>query len=463
MNRVLLLSCLSTFTATIHAQFYNWGWGPPMTVSQNGTTITCSVFDPVLNQTQTQNLNSVATWSYDDGVVATVSSGGTVTAMVYDLFLADFRDEQLSSNPGNAVINSDGVVAWVSSAGSVGGAIYNPFTHDWRDEQFSSNPGNAIQNRDGVISWVSSAGSVGAAVYDPALNDWRDEQFSSNPGNAVQNRDGIVAWVSDAGSVGAAVYDPALQQWQDEQFSSNPGNTVVIGQGVVAWRSSAGTLGGAAYNGYAHQWDDEQFSSSSSNSLPTIADGTVEWMNTNGPQRYGYTGSQQWQNDVNTTVQCTYFPTVVGSAEGLYVAYLHCLSIGASTYSHQCGDGHVITRRWAWKAYANPGTYAPELSVFSSTSNSTCSGSVAFSSIGFAEIAASAPFRIASTSSGLRISGDRYIAEVTVRDAMGRVISVLRGHGSALEIPFAAALGQYFAKVVAADGSVWTLRTVVDH
>jgi hypothetical protein len=452
MNRAALLVHLSFFAVVAQAQFYNWGWGPPISASLSGTTLTCSVFDPVLGQTETTTMSNVAAWSHDDGVVATVSPGGTVTAMVYDLFLASFEDSQLSSNPGNTVVNSDGVVAWVSAAGTVGAAIYNPWLHDWRAAQMSSNPGNQIQNRDGVVSWVSSAGTVGAAVYDAALDDWRDEQMSSNPGNTVQNRDGIVAWVSAAGTLGVAVYDPALQQWQDEQLSSNPGNQVVVGQGVVAWRSDVGTLGAAAYDPYAHSWDDQQFSSSSSNSVPTITDGTVEWTNNNGSQQYGYTGSQSWQSGVTTSAQCIYFPVAVGANGGLHVAYLWCLSIGASSYSHACGDGHLITRRWAWKAYANPGGYTPELTVFSSVSNSTCNGSLFFAGVGVDEVSGPGAITVAAHNGEVIITGEQPPGQVTVFDAWGRVVATAWSGDTRKSLPIRAAPGCYQVVVVGAMG-----------
>jgi hypothetical protein len=224
----MLRSSLSLFAALLlvasHAQNYNWGWGPPISVTQNGSTITCSVLDPLTDQIRTTSLTSVSTWTHDDGVVATVSPTGSVRGVVYDIDLGSFQETQLSSNSGNAVVNSDGVVAWVSGTGIVGAAIYDPALQQWRSEQLSSNSGNQIQNRDGVVSWVSASGIVGAAVYDPGNSQWMDDQLSSNSGNVVQNRDGIVGWVSSSGIVGAAVYDPALGQWVDEQLSSNSGD-----------------------------------------------------------------------------------------------------------------------------------------------------------------------------------------------------------------------------------------------
>ena len=84
-----LPSCLFALLAQAgSAQFYNWGWGPPISVTQNGSTITCTVWDPVLDQSRTQSYSSVAEWSSVDGVVATLSSSGVVRGIVYDIDLS---------------------------------------------------------------------------------------------------------------------------------------------------------------------------------------------------------------------------------------------------------------------------------------------------------------------------------------------------------------------------------------
>lgn len=408
--------------SSIHAQFYNWGWAPEISVTQNGSTITCTTWDPILNTSRTYNQSSVASWSHDDGVVATVSGGGIVTAIVYDINLASFRTEQLTSTSGSSVINIDGVIAWRSGSGIVGAAIYDPDLQTWVDEQFSSNSGNQIQNRDGVVTWVSSSGILGAATYDPMLSQWQDEQFSSSSGNVVQNRDGIVAWVSTAGILGAAVYDPSIGQWQDEQFSSSSGNVLVIAQGVVAWKSSSGILGAAAYDWNANTWDDEQFSSSSSNTMPTIMDGTVRWTNSSGAQQYGYTAAGNWQSGANTAVRCEYYAEQVSSGGTPRIAYLWCLTIGASTYAHSCGDGHTITRRWAWKQYANPGSYSPQFTAFSSVSNTQCSGQLTFVGTAMNEAIEPNDLRITVQNGSVQVVGDEALGNITIVDAKGSIV-----------------------------------------
>ncbi|MBL7950145.1 MAG: hypothetical protein JNM62_00380 [Flavobacteriales bacterium] len=419
--RALSLGLLLAATS-LHAQFYAWGWGPEISVTQNGSTITCTTWDPILNQSRTYNQTSVASWSHDDGVVATVSGGGIVTAIVYDINLASFRTEQLTSTSGSSVINIDGVIAWRSGSGIVGAAIYDPDLQMWVDEQFSSNSGNQIQNRDGVVTWVSSSGIVGAAVYDPSIGQWQDEQFSSNSGNVVQNRDGIVAWVSTSGILGAAVYDPSIGQWQDEQFSSSSGNVLVIAQGVVAWKSSSGILGAAAYDWNTNSWDDEQFSSSSSNTMPTIADGTVLWTNSSGQQRYGYTAGGQWQSNVNTAIRCKYYAEQVGNGGAPRIAYLWCLTIGASSYSHNCGDGHTITRRWAWKQYMDPGSYLPQLSALSYTNGTQCTDQLNFVGTAVEGRATSDAPSIIVHNGSIRVIGDVVLGMITIVDAKGSVV-----------------------------------------
>ena len=354
-----LPSCLFALLAQAgSAQFYNWGWGPPISVTQNGSTITCTVWDPVLDQSRTQSYSSVAEWSSVDGVVATLSSSGVVRGIVYDIDLSQFRDDNFSFVSGTSVTNADGIIAWVTGSGTVGAAIYNPATHQWLDDNFS--------------------------------------------------------------------------------FSS--GTTLVLEDGVVAWRTGSGTIGAAAYNWNNDQWIDGSFSSE--NTALSIIDGTVHWTNNSGAQRQGFTGSNQWQSNANTAVRCIYYPEQVGGAGAPHIAYLWCLSIGASSYSHACGDGHTITRRWAWKRYANPGTYQPQLTVFSSTANSTCDGTLNFSGTGLNEVT-SAELRISWTGNSIRLVAEEAIGAVRVMDARGSVVVTGRSRNTFMELPADLAPGVY--------------------
>ncbi|MCB9163914.1 MAG: hypothetical protein H6592_05690 [Flavobacteriales bacterium] len=424
------------------AQFYNWGWGPPISVTQNGSTISCTVWDPLLDQSRTQSYSSVAEWSSVDGVVATLSSSGVVRGIVYDIDLSQFRDDNFSFVSGTSVTNADGIIAWVTGSGTVGAAIYNPATQQWLDDTFSFSSGTSIINRHGVVSWVTGSGTVGAAVFDPGTQQWMDDSFSFSSGTTMYNRDGVVAWVTGSGTVGAAIYDPSNGQWMDDSFSFSSGTTVVLEDGVVAWRTGSGTIGAAAYNWNNDQWVDGSFSFNSENTALSIIDGTVHWTNNSGAQRQGFTGSNQWQSNANTAVRCIYYPEQVGASGAPHIAYLWCLSIGASSYSHACGDGHTITRRWAWKRYANPGTYQPQLTVFSSTANSACDGTLNFSGTGLNE-ATSAELRISWTGNSIRLVAEEPIGVVRVMDARGSVVVAGRSRDTFMELPADLAPGVY--------------------
>ncbi len=442
LSLILGLSC-----SIVNAQFYAWGWGPPISVTQNGSTITCAVEDPLTGQVRTMSFTSVASWTHDDGVVATVSPTGNVRAVVYDIDLSSYRETQLSSNSGNTVSNVDGVVAWVSVTGIVGGAVYDPKLQQWQQAQFSSNSGNRIQNRDGVVTWVSSTGVVGAAVYDPGFGQWRSTQLSSNSGNTMLNREGIVVYVSGTGIVGAAIYDPSNGEWRQEQFSSDGGNSAVLGQGVVAWKSSTGVIGAAAYDWSSGSWRSAQLSTSSTNTMPTIVDGTVHWTNGGGAQRYGFTADNQWQSDVNTALRCVYHAEVVGSGAPR-TAYLWYLSIGASSSSHACGDGHVITRRWAWKRYADPGMYDPQLTVLSSTTSSTCEASLNFVGTAVQENEALS-LRVSWNGSHIRVVAEEPVGTVEVHDVGGRLLATGHSNDHTADIAVDPPPGIY---IVRADG-----------
>lgn len=454
MPRSFLLVLFVLITGFLNAQFYNWGWGPPISVNQNGSTITCTVWDPELNTTRTNSYTSVAQWIHEDGVVATVSGGGVVRGIVYDIDLGAYVDDSFSFTSSTTITNSAGVIAWVTGSGTVGAAIYNPATHQWVDDQFSFSSGTTIQNRDGVVSWVTGSGTVGAAVYDPGVGQWRDDQFSFSSGTTALNKDGVIAWSTGSGTVGAAVYDPSVGQWMDDQFSFSSNTAIVLEDGVIAWRTGSGTIGAAAYKWGTNAWIDQQFDFSASSTMPTITDGTVQWNNSNGMQRYGFTASSQWQNNTNTSVRCEYFAEEVsGSAPN--IAYLWCLSVGASSYSHACGDGHTITRRWAWKSYANSGAYTPQLTVFSAVSNSTCNGSVDFIGTNVASHEG-IDVQVAFQPDRITIASSETIGTIELFDARGSLVASGISNDLRMTIPMDLRDGIYTVRCSSPQG----IRTV---
>lgn len=411
-SMLTLFFCL--FMQMCFASQPNWGWGPAITATLNGTTLNCSTIDPNTNNTVTTTISGVANYINNDGIVAYVTPAGTVGGITYDINTASFQTNTFSSNSGNTITNEDGIIAWVSAAGTVGGAVYHPGLASWQYNSFSSNTGNTILNNDGVIAWVSAAGTVGGALYDFTSNAWQYNNFSSNTGNTILNKDGIVAWVSAAGTVGGAVYDPTTSSWQYNNFSSSTGNTIVCSDGVIGFISAAGTVGAAVYDFNSQSWQYNNASSSSSNTNLTITEGTVYYNNSQGLQMYGYSGGS-WSTGTTTTLQCKLFAEVVKFYPP--IAGFRCLAIGASNFQYDAGDGHQIYRKWAWKQYNQIGTYFTALTVSNSSNNSQCSSSIFFPSA-VNEINDNNKVNVypnpIATNRKLQITSDNEIAEIKI-------------------------------------------------
>lgn len=117
-----LFFCL--FVQICFASQPNWGWGPAITATLNGTTLNCSTIDPNTNNTVTTTISGVANYINNDGIVAYVTPAGTVGGITYDINTASFQTNTFSSN-SDTITNEDGIIAWVSAAGTVGGAVYH--------------------------------------------------------------------------------------------------------------------------------------------------------------------------------------------------------------------------------------------------------------------------------------------------------------------------------------------------
>ncbi|MGV3632104.1 MAG: T9SS type A sorting domain-containing protein [Bacteroidota bacterium] len=434
MYKIVSFALLLFICGNAGAQNANWGWGIPANVVPNGSSITISAFDPVLSQTQSISQSGIANYFSSEGIVAWVTNGSTVGAAIYDMNLHQWVYTTFNSNSGNMVTNVDGVVAWVSDAGTVGGAVYNPDLQQWVYTTFNGNSGNDIINNDGTIAWVSDAGTVGGAVYDAGLEQWVYTTFNGNAGNSILNEQGVISFVSDAGTVGGAVYDPAAQGWKYTTFNGNSGNDVINQNGIIAFISDAGTVGGAVYNPNTQNWVYTTFNSNSGNNNLAIIDGSIQWYSSGSFYMYGYNlSSGNWESNYNTLNCKLFISDNAGNAP--FITQFSCLTIGASLASYACGDGHTITRRWAWKQYGNPGSYQPVLTIFNSNQNSTCSGQVQVSGTSsLHELENNGAFSIipnpVSAGSGWKIESVEKISEIRVYNSLGALVYSKTGSDS---------------------------------
>ncbi len=471
MQKLISFAALLFICNSALAQNANWGWGLYVNVVPNGSTITMSVFDPVLNQTQSLTQSGLETYYVTEGIVAWVTTGSAVGAAIYDINQHQWEYTTFNSNFGNIVTNMDGVVAWVSASGTVGGAVYDPSLQNWVYTTFNGNSGNDIINNDGTIAWVSDSGTVGGAVYDAGLHQWMYTTFNGNSGNLITNEQGVIAFVSASGTVGGAIYDPGASNWKYTTFNGNSGNDVINQNGIIAFISDSGTVGGAVYNPNSQNWVYTTFNSNSNNTNPTIVDGSIQWFSGTTFYKYGFNlNSGNWESNYNT-FNCKFFVSDQ-SGNAPHIVQFSCLTIGAVQVSYAGGDGHMITyRRSPWKQYSNPGNYQPVLTIYNNSQNSTCNGQVNVSGLGGVdELENNAAFRVypnpLAGSDLLEIESEEAMTEIGVYNALGKRVYSEKGlHTISKTIPCKEAglnPGIYFVQIRNASGRTGTLKVIVE-
>jgi hypothetical protein len=458
---------LAVIPFMVSAQYPNWGWGPAMTVTMSGSTANLSVYDPFLSMTKTTSVYSVDAWEYDDGVFAWVTPSGAVGGVTYDVNTESFHQTTFTSSSSITIQNRDGVIAYVTSSGAVGGAVYDPVQQSWEHTTFTSSSSITIQNQDGVIAYVTSSGAIGGAVYDPAQQLWEHTTFTSSSSITALNQNGVIGYVTSSGAIGGAIYDMDLQTWKHSTFTSSSSIEMVLSDGVIGYLTSSGAVGGAVYDHFLQSWKHATFTSGSSFTGLTISDGTIFWNSSSGLQNYGYNiTSQNWMNGYHTDRSCRYFISD-NSGPAPLITYLWCMSIGANSYNHACGDGHSITRRWGWKQYDTPGTYSPELTIYSSTGNSTCTGSVSVTGVDVDDpLSADVELYPNPVSgNGFWVEAQLPLSSVSVSDMLGREILMMPVSGMTAKLDMEGLgliPGIYLVKIgMAANGSV-TRKIVVE-
>lgn len=354
----LLMMCL--FYNSIFAQFPNWGWSPPIDVQVSGSTLNLSVVDPITQQTKTKTASGVDSYIYNNGVLAWIS-GGRTYYLVYDYNLSDWREDFQQANINLQV--SEGIVA-VQSATRTYAVIYDPINQDWRSEFWTAN--GALINNDGVVA-VQSDTRTYAATYDGVGHSW-DYDFWTADG-AMLNIDGVVVVQSDTRTY-YATYDPQTRDWDYDFWTAD--GSIACANGVVAAQSQTRTYA-AAYDPQLREWRSDFWTAVGP---LNITDGTVYFSQGGTNYKKGYdTSSNDWLDNQNTDLECRLYSSA-SSDDAPLITYLRQVSVGASSNSYNCGDGHQIVSRTPWKQFNNPGTFNITLTIYNNSLNSTCNSSI---------------------------------------------------------------------------------------
>ena len=284
-------------------------------------SVTRQVHDPNLSQNDIVFTSiylfgdqEVVSLQQQNGVIAWVHRSGTVyyvTCCVYDPVLG-------TANPG----------------------IYTPFQEDTRGPFTSV---SQLQVADGVVAFVAGIAPSGGdptghfefryTTYDPAKQAWQMRSWSDAGIHnlAIATKDGVVVFIYEASGnywLWADIYDPIQGQWGfgGAQGFNSPNPFLAL------------TINNATVNFY------------------TVISGVDVW------DTFGYITGQGWYMGSITPPRAYFVARPTSGPASLWVWFTD-MSIGASTWNWNFGDGNSSTSRSPYHHYDNKGTYVASQSV----------------------------------------------------------------------------------------------------
>lgn len=370
MKKYLLLILLNLLLVYCsYAQQPNWGYGPAISVTSNGSSITYSAYDYEQNQTHSGSASGVITYINNDGVLAW-QDNGYINYVIYDVKLHNFVSSSYSQSNVTSFKNNNQVVASMNNS-YIEYATYDAYQHQWQHSYYSSSNPVSLIVADGVVASMN-ASYVEYATYDAMQHQWMHSYYSQSNGNTLTNDNGVVASKNNS-YIEYAVYDPQRHQWMHSYYSSSNAGTLLNNYSVVASYNGS-YIEYAVYDPDKGSWE-HSYSSGSSITNFYLDNGTVRWTQGSTSYSRGYDGS--WGSGT-TRLKCWFYPSATSGAAPLF-SYFACMSIGADSYSYNTDDNHTISRKNGWKYYKNGGNYNPVLTVSNSAANSTCSQNIIIS------------------------------------------------------------------------------------
>lgn len=480
MKKLLLSLTFVCCLFTVQAQFANWGTGVAITATQNGSTVNLSVQDP-------QQGNKTTSFSGDafinnEGLVAIVTYGDKMRWVTYDVVAHSFKDgyEYLSSSSNSSntsYLVKDGVLIFVDPGDKIKYVTYDLAQQQFADAfEYIASGNNSINCKivtaDGVVAMIDAGDKIKYACYNGKSHTWDDafEYIASGNDNSncdVMTEEGVVLMIDAGDKIKYAAYNLAGTVWVDAFEYIASGNsksncTLLCKNGVVLIGDYDDKV---KYAGFLNStWDDDYTYISGAPTGLSITDGTVYFTKSGSNYKYGYNGSN-WTSGANTALQCRFYSSVESGSFPL-ITYLWCNSVGAATYNINAGDGHAITRRWAWKVYSQPDTYSPSLTIYNSVNNSGCSTDVEVTALG--QLPAPFAVRVYPTllsagQNGIKVEADEIINKAEVTDLQGRILYTRVVNSGNFEISLhLASAGLYHLQLTNAAGNYMVKKLVVN-
>lgn len=371
------------------------------------------------------NDSNVVAWKLHD-------SGGAASDVGYATYnpAAQFnsRDQRweveraqntLSMSIGE-LYNADGVVTWTyvqdgTTPRAVGASVFDPGQAQWKQFQSANDSVSKVddlQTADGLIAWQiahPTAGGdyasrdVAVIAYDYGQGEWQVCQTDNPPATQVQQlvvADGVAAW-STMNSVHMAVYDRLRDDWgskdltADDMGYSEPVriNEIITESGLVAWSVARPTddahdefrpneVGFAIYDVANHEWkdgpSDPPADAREVDSL-SIENVAVQYSIDGDTHKRSYDAkAHTWSSDqADEATPLPVFvaePTAVTTKTGVRFSDM---SMGATHWEWDFGDGLFSTMRSVSHAYSQVGMYTVTLQVDGPGGTDTSSMTVA--------------------------------------------------------------------------------------
>ncbi|MBI2906994.1 MAG: hypothetical protein HYX92_05000, partial [Chloroflexi bacterium] len=295
--------------------------------------------------------HSLAYWPPPYWEAQTWREGNYVYYKVYDLTKNQWAQSSsyVGSDTAWSLTSANGVVNW--RAGSyVSYAVYDP-TKGWQygSSYVGSDTAWNLTNANGVVNW-RAGNYVSYAVYDGAKGwQYSSTYVGSDTHWVLTNVSGVVNW--RAGNyVSYVVYDPT-KGWQSSSsyVGSDTSSWMTNIDGVVAWR--AGNYVSYAIYDPARGWKSgSDYVGSSSVSSLVINNATITYFTGAAPTTRGYDpGNGSWYS--GPTKPAAYFAALPASGNPPLTVWFTDMSIGATSWVWNFGDGGMSGERSAWHTY----------------------------------------------------------------------------------------------------------------
>jgi hypothetical protein len=470
----LLLPILAVILVNFaRAQNANWGTGVPMTINQNGSSIELQVQDPVYgNKT---NSFTGDDFLYQGGIAVIIDYGNKITWVTYDVIQHSWKEdyESLSSsvNASNIIVQlNDGVVAFLDPGDKIKYATYDLRLHTWKEDYESVSSSNnslncEIVTNDGVVVFIDAGDKIKYAVYNAKDQTWESdyESISSSNDNAnceIMTSDGIVLFTDAGDKIKYAVYNVNYRNWVTDYESISSSNdrfncNLYCHNGVVLFSDYNDKIKYAAFDPDGSSWSTDYASiSGSPTSMALDGKGTVTFTKSGSNYQYGFTSSGSWSSGSTTALQCRFYSTNSNN-DAPMTTYFWCNSVGASSYTINTDAGHSIDRRWGWKTYEQSGSYSPYLTIYNSSSNSTCNTSVDVTGIGN-ELSESwvkvYPTLLSVGNAEVKVKSETVIVSVRISNTLGQEIQKRAVSGLEFSVPLkTTAAGVYLMELLTND------------